>query len=199
MKSKIITVLCLLASSIPAWTLTVGQVGPDFSLPGSNDKIWKLSDQKGKVVVLEWFNEGCPYVKKHYSSGNMQQIQKDYTAKGVVWFTILSSAPGKQGYMTASELAKSLSDSKAYSTVGLLDPKGEVGKAYEAKTTPHLFVLNEKGVLVYQGAIDDNASSDPESIKGAKSYIRIALDATLSKKPIPEASTKPYGCSVKYP
>jgi peroxiredoxin len=161
-------------------------------------KTWKLSDQKGKVVVLEWFNQSCPYVKKHYSSGNMQQLQKEYTEKGVVWFTVLSSAPGKQGHMTASELAKSLLNSKAKSTAGLLDPTGEVGKAYEAKTTPHFFVLNEKGIVAYQGAIDDNSSSDPETIKASKNYVRSALNATLEKKPVTEASTKPYGCSVKY-
>ena len=182
-----------------AGALTVGKSAPDFSLPGAEGKTWKLSDQKGKIVVLEWFNEACPFVKKHYSSGNMQQLQREYTAKGVVWFTILSSAPGKQGYAPASEFQKILSSSKVGSTAGLLDPSGSVGKLFEAKTTPHVFVINKEGVLVYEGAIDDNSSADPGTIAGAKNYVKLALDAVLSGKPVKESSSKPYGCSVKYP
>lgn len=177
----------------------VGKPAPDFSALGSDGKTWKLSDQKGKVVVLEWFNESCPFVRKHYSSGNMQKLQTQATKKGVVWFTVLSSAPGKQGFMTGPELKKSLEKLKAASTVGLLDPTGELGKAYDAKTTPHLYVVDEKGELVYNGAIDDNPSSDPNTAAGAKNYLSAALEDVFSRRPVKEATTKPYGCAVKYP
>ncbi|NBX77557.1 MAG: thioredoxin family protein [Proteobacteria bacterium] len=177
----------------------VGKPAPDFSLPGTDGKTWKLSDQKGKVVVLEWFNEGCPFVQKHYTSGNVQKLQKETTSQGVVWMTILSSAPGKQGYVTVSQLGKDLARLKASSTVGLVDPTGVAGKAFEAKTTPHLFVINSSGVLVYEGAIDDNSSADPKTVSGAKNYVRLAVDSVLKGEAVKEATTKPYGCSVKYP
>jgi len=185
--------------STSIWASLVGKPAPDLALTGADGKNWKLSEQKGKVVVLEWFNEGCPFVKKHYSSGNMQKIQADYTKKGVIWFTVLSSAPGKQGFMTGPELKNSLEKQKASSAAGLLDPKGEVGKAYDAKTTPHLYVIDEKGILAYNGALDDNSSADPATIAGAKNYLVAALEDVLAKRPVKEASTKPYGCSVKYP
>lgn len=179
--------------------VSVGKPAPEFSLPGTDGKSWDLAAQKGKIVVLEWFNESCPFVKKHYSSGNMQKLQSEYTKKGVVWFTVLSSAPGKQGFATGPELKNILEASKAASTSGLLDPSGKVGKLFEAKTTPHLFVINKEGVLVYDGAIDDNSSADPSTIAGAKNYVKLALDALLVGNPVKESSSKPYGCSVKYP
>lgn len=178
---------------------SLGKPAPDFSLTGTDGKTWRLAEQKGKAVVLEWFNEGCPFVQKHYISGNMQKLQKEYVAKGVVWMTILSSAPGKQGYVTAPQLGKDLVRLNSAGSIGLVDPTGTVGKAFDAKTTPHLFVISPAGVLVYDGAIDDNSSADPKTISGAKNYIRSALDSVLKGEPVKEASTKPYGCSVKYP
>jgi len=185
--------------SIASLAAPVGKPAPDFSLSGSDGKLWKLSDQKGKVVVLEWFNEACPFVQKHYSTQNMQKLQKEYTGKGVVWITINSSAPGKQGHVSAEQLGKDLARLKAASTVGLVDPTGQAGKAFEAKTTPHLFVINARNTVVYDGAIDDNSSADPKSIEGSKNYVRMALDSVLIGDKVKEPTTKPYGCSVKYP
>ena len=185
--------VCWMARAVP-----IGSVAPDFSLSGSDGKTWKLSEQKGKVVVLEWFNEGCPFVKKHYASGNIQTLQKIATSRGVVWFTILSSAPGKQGYVPGSQFAKDLLRLKANPSAGLLDPTGQVGKLFDAKTTPHLFVIDSRGKLVYDGAIDDNSSADPATIPNAKNYVREALEAVLVGKPVLQPVTKPYGCSVKY-
>ncbi|NDD05884.1 MAG: thioredoxin family protein [Proteobacteria bacterium] len=186
-------------ASLVCTAAAINEKAPDFSLASAEGKTWKLSDQKGKVVVLEWFNAGCPFVKKHYDSQNMQALQKEYTAKGVVWLTMLSSAPGKQGYATGPELKKILTSWNAQSSAGLLDPEGKVGKLYGAKTTPHLFVINKEGVLVYEGAIDDNASADPATVKGAKNYVRLAVDAVLAGQSVKESFSKPYGCSVKYP
>ncbi|MFM8269926.1 MAG: redoxin domain-containing protein [Pseudomonadota bacterium] len=177
----------------------IGKPAPDFSLTGTDGKTWRLADQKGKTVVLEWFNENCPFVQKHYSSGNMQKLQKEYVGKGVVWMTLVSSAPGKQGHVSATQLGQDLTRLKAESTVGLVDPTGVAGKAFDAKTTPHLFVINSAGILVYDGAIDDNSSADPKTIAGAKNYLSSALNSVLKGQPVQEAITKPYGCSVKYP
>lgn len=191
--------ICLLSwVSILTSAATIGEKAPDFSLVGSDGKTYELKNLKGKTVVLEWFNEGCPFVVKHYSTNNMQALQKKYTEKGVAWFTVLSSAPGKQGYVTADQFEKDRKRLKMASTAGLLDPTGEVGKRFGAKTTPHLFIINAQGVLVYQGAVDDNSSTDPETVSKAKSYVAPALDALLSGKPVPKSTTKPYGCSIKY-
>jgi peroxiredoxin len=191
--------VCLLSwISILASGATIGQKAPDFSLVGSDGKTYELKNFLGKTVVLEWFNEGCPFVVKHYSTNNMQSLQKKYTEKGVVWFTVLSSAPGKQGYVTAEQFEKDRARLKMASTAGLLDPTGKVGKLFEAKTTPHLFIINPQGVLVYDGAIDDNSSTDPKTVSSAKNYIAGALDALLSGKPVQTSTTKPYGCSIKY-
>jgi hypothetical protein len=172
----------------------------------------KLTDYQGQYVVLEWWNKDCPFVKKHYSSGNMQALQaeartmktKDRSGKEVevkvAWLTVLSSAPGKQGFMSAAEANKWMSDSKALPTTVLLDPKGEVGRAYEAKTTPHMFVIDPQGSLVYMGAIDSKAGTDPAEIKDkdTQNYVRLALQSVIEGKPLTTASSKPYGCSVKY-
>lgn len=192
-------VSALLLSAAPAHAaVTVGEPAPDFTLPAADGGEQTLSSFKGKLVVLEWHNKGCPFVKKHYGSGNMQALQKEYTAKDVVWLTINSSAEGKQGYETAAEALETAKSDGAASTHILLDPKGEVGHLYGAATTPHMFVIGKDGTLVYAGAIDDTPSPDPEDVKTAKNYVREALDAVMAGKPVETASTRSYGCGVKY-
>ncbi len=179
-------------------TPQIGKPAPDFSATGSNGKTVKLSDLRGKIVVLEWTNDGCPYVKKHYGSGNMQSLQKDAAARGIVWLTVLSSAPGKQGYADgagANELTKARGAAPA---AVLLDPEGELGHLYDARTTPHMFIVSADGTLVYMGGIDDKATAEVADIAAAKNYVRAALDEIAAGKPVAEAVTRPYGCSVKY-
>jgi hypothetical protein len=157
-----------------------------------------LSDFKGKVVVLEWVNHGCPFVVKHYGSGNMQKLQADATAKGVAWLSICSSAPGKQGHMSAADANKSCAEKQSAATAYLLDESGEVGKKYGAKRTPEMYVVNPEGILVYHGAIDDKPSTDPGDIAGSKNFVAAALEETLAGKPVSTPQTEAYGCSVKY-
>ncbi len=178
----------------------MGKPAPDFKLKGIAGKSEdiKLSDFKGNVVVLEWKNHGCPFVVKHYGSGNMQALQKKYVEKNVIWLSIVSSAPGKQGHQDAEGAKKEFTEHKSSASNVLLDPTGEVGKMYEAKTTPHMFIINKEGTLVYQGAIDDKADTDPKSIPGAKNYVTQALDEVLANKPVTISKTQSYGCSVKY-
>ena len=176
----------------------VGKPAPNFSLKDLSGEEHDLSDLKGKYVVLEWVNFGCPFVKKHYGSENMQKLQKEFVDKGVVWLSICSSAPGKQGNETpeaAKEgLAKFGSDASAY----LVDQDGKVGKLYNARTTPQMFVVNPEGVLIYAGAIDDKPTLKPETVAVAKNFVKAALNEATSGKPVSVPSTKPYGCSVKY-
>lgn len=181
-----------------AFALKSGTKAPEFTARTSEGKTIKLSDYAGKVVVLEWKNHGCPFIKKHYDSGNMQALQKEYTAKKVVWLSVISSAPGKEGYSDAAQAEKDKKDFGAAPTAIILDEKGEMGKMYSAQTTPHMYVIDAKGVLVYQGAIDDKPSTDVADVKTAKSYLREALDATLTGKKVAVAQTKAYGCGVKY-
>jgi peroxiredoxin len=176
----------------------IGKPAPDFSVVDSNGKTAKLSDYRGKTVVLEWTNDECPYVVKHYSTGNMQALQKDATAKGVVWLSIISSAPGEQGYVTGEKANKLTKSRGAAPTSVLLDPDGKTGKLYDAKTTPHMYVVDAQGMLVYMGGIDDKATTAAADVKAAKNYVRAALDAIAAGKPVPTAITRPYGCSVKY-
>lgn len=176
----------------------IGKTAPKFTLTDTTGKKWSSSDLKGKVVVLEWFNFGCPFVKKHYSSGNMQKLQKEYTGKGVTWLAITSSAKGKQGNASPAEHDKAFKDKNSAPTAVLIDEDGSVGKAYSAKTTPDMYVINKKGVLVYAGAIDDKNGVDESEIATAKNYVKAALDELLAGKTVTVAETKPYGCSVKY-
>ncbi len=176
----------------------VGELAPNFSLRDQDGKSHSLTDFKGKIVVLEWLNHECPFVKKHYSAGNMQALQKTYKAKGVVWLSICSSAPGKQGHMTPEEAQESLSKFQAAPTALLLDPEGKVSRLYDVKRTPEMFIISEAGSLVYAGAIDDTPSTDPGDVKGAKNYIAKALDELLEGKPVSEPVTKAYGCSIKH-
>jgi len=149
--------------------------------------------------VLEWHNQGCPYVKKHYNSGNMQKLQKEWTAKGVVWLTVISSAPGKQGYVTPAEADAYVKDKSAVPTAVLLDSTGVVGLAYDAKTSPHMFIIDPSGTLIYNGAIDDKPTADLSDVPGAKNYVSQALGEAMAGKPVSLSTTRPYGCSVKYP
>jgi len=176
----------------------VGAPAPDFTATDSNGKSDSLDQFHGKYVVLEWHNQGCPYTKKHYTSGNMQSLQKEWTAKGVVWLTVISSAPGEQGFMTAREENSYLSKMHAAPTAVLLDSNGKVGRLYSAKTTPQMVVIDPAGKLIYDGAIDDRPTPDAEDIKGAKNYVDEALSAAMAGKPVPTPYTRPYGCSVKY-
>ncbi len=175
-----------------------GEAAPEFTLTDSKGTSHKLSDFRGKFVVLEWLNHECPFVKKHYSSGNMQKLQQEYTAKGVVWLSIISSAPGKQGHRTGPQAEADTKDKNAAPTAVLLDPSGEVGKKYDAKTTPEMFVLDKEGKILYAGAIDSIKSTDSADIAKAENHVRQALDAALAGQPVPTPKTKPYGCSVKY-
>ncbi len=176
----------------------IDKPAPAFELKGIDGSTYKLSDFKGKYVVLEWNNFDCPFVKKHYGAGNMQALQKKYMEKGVVWFTVCSSAPGKQGYYETDALTKMTAEHKSAATAYLRDPDGKVGRLYGAKTTPHMFVIDPEGVLVYAGAIDDKPSTNPDDIKGAVNYVAASLDATMGGKAVATKSTAPYGCSVKY-
>jgi peroxiredoxin len=188
---------CVPVTGVSA-AVTVGQPAPAFSLPGSDGKTHALADYSGKIVVLEWFNRECPFVKKHYESQNMQKLQRDYTAKDVVWLSVISSAPGKQGHATASEAAATAKELNAAPTAVLLDETGSVGQSYGAKTTPHMFVIGKDGTLLYEGAIDDDPSFKQDKIATSKNYVRNALDETIAGKPVSEPVSTPYGCGVKY-
>lgn len=176
----------------------IGKAAPDFTATDSNGKEHKLSDYKGKIVVLEWNNPECPYVKKHYDAKNMQKLQEEKTTKGIVWLTVNSGAEGKQGHLTGAAANAYIAEKGAKQTAYLIDAKGEVGKAYEAKTTPHMFVIDKEGNLVYDGAIDDNDSANPADAATAKNYVSAAIDALEAGKTVETSKTKPYGCGVKY-
>ncbi len=177
----------------------VGQPAPDFS--GADimtGKDFKLSDNKGKIVVLEWTNNECPFVIKHYDTGNMQKTQKDAAAQGVTWVTIVSSAPGRQGHLSPEDSKKIAEEAGATISAKLLDESGEIGKLYGAQTTPHMFVINGEGTLVYAGAIDDNPSPRPSTVEGANNYVLAALNSLKAGEPVATPVSAPYGCSVKY-
>ena len=176
----------------------VGQPAPDFAATDSYGNTVHLSDFKGKTVVLEWTNHQCPFVRKHYSSGNMQAHQKAATAEGVVWLSIISSAPGMQGYVTAEQANELTKERDAAPTRVLLDPKGAIGHLYNARTTPEMFVVDTTGTLRYMGAIDDTPTADTADLKTARSYVTPALAAVMSDGNVDPAVTRPYGCSVKY-
>lgn len=176
----------------------VGAPAPDFQVVDSTGKMRSLGEFKGKTVVLEWTNNGCPYVRKHYGAGNMQALQKKYTAEGVVWLTVASSPEGYFGYVTAEQANDDTKSRGAAPTAVLLDPKSQVSRAYQAQVTPHMYVIDAKGTLVYAGAIDDKPSTDPADIPKAKNHVAQALDEIKAGKSVSVASTKAYGCYVKY-
>lgn len=175
-----------------------GSLAPDFTATDTSGKEVKLSALKGKTVVLEWTNNECPYVNKHYSTGNMQAMQADATGKGVVWLIVNSGAPGLQGHVNALEANKIIDDRKAKASAYLLDPKGGIGRAYNAVVTPHMFVIDGAGKVAYMGAVDDKPTANHADVKTARSYVREALAAVAEGKAPQVAATRPYGCSVKY-
>ncbi len=175
-----------------------GKPAPDFTLADSNGNQVPLSQFKDKFVVLEWLNYDCPFVMKHYNSGNMQNLQKTYTGKGVTWLSIISSAPEQQGYYEAADVNRLNEEKKASPTAILLDPTGQIGKLYGAQTTPHMFVIAPEGILVYQGAIDDIRSTNPDDVARARNYVSAALEEAMAGGAVSTPSTKSYGCSVKY-
>lgn len=198
MKKLLIPSLMLGFAALAVAAPQIGQPAPGFTLKDTSGKEHSLSDFKGKTVVLEWINYGCPFVKKHYESKNMQTLQTEAADKGVVWLTVCSSAPGKQGNETP-ETAKTKSEAYGSAAAAyLLDEDGKVGKLYDAKTTPEMFIINPEGLLVYAGAIDDNKSPDASVIPQSKNYVKVALEEVLAGKPVSTPTTKSYGCSVKY-
>jgi peroxiredoxin len=188
----------MLFAALPAQAATVGAPAPEIALQSIAGAGVKLSQYRGKHVVLEWVNPECPYVRKHYGSANMQRLQKDAAARDVVWLSINSTRAGHAEYKQPAEMAAWMKQMNAAPAATLLDPKGEAGRAYGARTTPHMYIVDPKGVLVYAGGIDDKRSADPEDVKTAKNYVRAALDELLAGKPVSSANTSPYGCSVKY-
>lgn len=201
MKTKLLTALLSIAASTALFgadSPAVGTNAPDFSLTDSKGKTQSVSQYKGKYVVLEWFNPECPFVKKHYGSGNMQKLQEEFTGKGIVWLTIDSNAPGLEGHLTAEQANAKMVEWKTKQTALLLDPDGKAGRSYGAKNTPHMFVINPEGKIVYEGAIDSKATPNPADITSATNYVKVALNESLSGKSVSTANTKPYGCSVKY-
>ena len=171
---------------------------PEFSGTTTSGETLALSDLRGKTVVLEWTNHDCPYVRKHYGSGNMQALQKETTAEGVVWLSVISSAPGTQGHVEAAEADELTTSRDAAPTAVILDPEGTIGKAYAARTTPHMYVIDREGVLRYKGGIDDKPSSSKSTVEGAHNYVRAALADLVAGRVVADPVTRPYGCSVKY-
>ena len=192
----LITLALVAGSAIAA--PRVGEPAPDFTGVDTQGKTHRLADYRGKTVVLEWTNHDCPYVRKHYGAGNLQEQQREAAAQGVIWLSVISSAPGQQGYVSPAEADELTRSRKAVPHAVLLDPEGRIGRAYEAKTTPHMFIIDEAGKLVYMGGIDSLATADPADIAKATQYVRVALKERAAGQPISAPVTRPYGCSVKY-
>ncbi|MBN1542009.1 thioredoxin family protein [candidate division KSB1 bacterium] len=201
MKTTVLVLLLLGSLVLAEETVTkarIGEAAPNFALVDSEGKTISLTDYSEKIIVLEWVNFGCPFVRKFYDSGTMQTLQKKAVKKDVVWLTINSSATGKQGYYSPEELPAQLEKEKGNYTAYLLDSDGQVGRLYGAKTTPHIYVIDQNSILVYAGAIDDQPSTKKETLENATNYVTHALDALLKGTEIETPSTQPYGCSVKY-
>lgn len=188
-----------LTAPLPAFAVAaVGQSAPAFSATDTSGKTVSLADFKGRTVVLEWVNPGCPFVRKHYDSANMQGTQKSATAKGVVWLSINSTHAGASDYLAPAALAGWTKAQGAVPTATLMDVDGKVGRAYGARTTPHMYVIDARGTLVYAGAIDSKPSANPADIKSATNYVNQAVAETVAGKPVSVATSQAYGCSVKY-
>ena len=198
MKMLLVTAALALAANTAFAVATVGQPAPAFTVQDSSGKTVSLADFKGKHVVLEWVNPGCPYVVKHYGSANMQGTQKDATTKGVVWLAVNSTSADHGDYKAPAAMAQWMQGHKAAASATLMDADGKVGRAYGARTTPHLYIVDPKGLLVYAGGIDNKPSTNPADIPGATNHVKVALGEALAGKAISQATTRPYGCSVKY-
>ena len=199
MKAPVFALMAASLAVAPAMaTPQIGQPAPNFRLADVNGRAVSLSDFRGKTVVLEWNNPECPFVRKHYGSGNMQKTQAAAKRDGVVWLSINSSAPGKQGHMGGAKLKGVLAAQKAQPTAYLLDPNGVVGTGYGAKTTPHLYIIDRRGNLVYTGGIDDKPTPNPADISGARNHVLAALGELKAGKPVSVPTSRPYGCNVKY-
>ncbi|HRF09771.1 MAG TPA: redoxin domain-containing protein [Xanthobacteraceae bacterium] len=199
LKKMIATAAISAALVLPAFASPeVGKEAPAFTARTADGKTIDLKSLRGKIVVLEWTNHECPYVRMHYNANNMQSTQKDATGQGVVWLQIISSPPGKQGFVEGLEAIKVNTDRKAVPTHTVLDPDGKVGRLYAAQTTPHMYVIDAKGTLVYKGGIDSIPSSRPDSLPKAVNYVRETLAALAANKPVPNPSTRPYGCTIHY-
>ena len=190
-RNSLIALCSVIALVAAAFAVRVGEPAPGFSAVDSTGKTQRLSDYKGKYVVLEWHNQGCPFTQKHYESGNMQRLQKEWTAKGAVWLTVISSAPGKQGFVTPSQENDYLKKMNAVPTAVLMDPAGTLGHLYDAKTTPDMYIIDPAGNLIYEGAIDDKPTTDQSDIAGAKNYVNAALTEAMGGKPVTEPATRP--------
>ena len=197
-RNILLLITSLFVFSVAQAKVAINQPAPDFSARDSSGNQVNLKDYAGKMVVLEWTNHLCPFVKKHYDRGNMQGLQKKYTEQGVVWLSVISSAKGKQGYVTGTQADKLSLDRDAKPTKVLLDPEGKVGRLYGAKTTPHMYIIDKQGILRYMGAIDNIRSSDKTDIPFATNYVVQAMDELAAGKPVSEAVTRAYGCTVKY-
>jgi peroxiredoxin len=182
----------------PGAQARIGAAAPAFTLSDSAGKTVSLADFKGKTVVLEWTNHDCPYVRKHYGGNNMQALQKKWTAQGVVWLTLISSAPGTEGYVSAEEANKLTTERGAAPSDVLFDPKGDVGRVYGAQVTPHMYVIKGDGTLVYMGGIDDKPTARLADLKIAKNFVDAALSEMAQGKPVSVTTSRPYGCSIKY-
>ena len=198
MMDFLLSAVMLAAAPAFAATAVVGQPAPTFSVSDASGKTVSLADFKGKTVVLEWVNPGCPYVRKHYDSANMQATQKGAVDKGVVWLAVNSTAPAHYDYKKPADMTAWMQSQKASATHTLMDSDGKVGKAFGARTTPHMYVVDAKGMLAYAGGIDDTPSANPADVKTAKNHVNAALGDVLAGKPVAQATTRPYGCSVKY-
>lgn len=199
MKKTLLALLMFVAApNLVFAEAVVGQAAPAFQVKDAAGKEQTLQGYAGQWVVLEWYNKDCPYVKKHYGSGNMQKLQKTYTGKGVKWLTVISSAPSKQGYLDPTQAMANAKETGSAANAILIDSSGMMGQTYGAKTTPHMFIIDPKGKVVYAGAIDDNNSADPAVIATSKNYVAAALDEAMTGKTVTVSSSQAYGCSVKY-
>ena len=198
MKNFVVSSILCLATGMATAAASVGQPAPDFKALDTRGKVVTLADFKGKHVVLEWVNPGCPYVVKHYGSANMPGTQKEATTQGVVWLAVNSTATDHSDYRAPAALAQWMQSQKAAATATLMDADGKLGRAYGARTTPHLYIIDPKGTLVYAGGIDNKPTANPADVATATNHVKVALGEALAGKPITQASTRPYGCSVKY-
>jgi peroxiredoxin len=195
---KRLALALVLASASSAWAAKVGQAAPDFSAPDLQGKAVKLSDYRGKYVVLEWTNPDCPYVQRHYNSGNMPELQKELGAKDVVWLTVNSTNQSSGEFKTPQQMGKWMGEKGGSPKATLIDKDSKVGKLYDARTTPHMYIIDPQGKLIYAGAIDDKRWASAETTKQAKNHVRAALGEAMAGKPVSVTATSPYGCTVKY-